>query len=204
MDNNRLTDIGVILLRAQPFHKGHVYVINQILRENDKALILIGSANKEGTERNPFSYELRKEIVIASLEDEKFDRNRILVEGLPDWSMEDAYQYAKEWGNYLYYNIVSRIQRKTFRIYYNDDSSIVNNWFTPELAQRIMVCSINRTSKSSLVSDISSTRVRNALMTEDETYLEKALSKSVFGRRKELREILVHVSENPSKDFMMQ
>ena len=44
---------GVMLTRAQPFHKGHMDVVNQILKENERCLIVIGSANKCNTERNP-------------------------------------------------------------------------------------------------------------------------------------------------------
>lgn len=47
--------VGVILSRCQPLHNGHIEMINKALLENDKALFIIGSADKSYTERNPFS-----------------------------------------------------------------------------------------------------------------------------------------------------
>ena len=41
--------LGVILSRCQPLHKGHVDMINKALKENDKVLFIIGSANKYST-----------------------------------------------------------------------------------------------------------------------------------------------------------
>jgi len=46
-------NIGVFLSRMQPLHIGHLGIIDKVLAENDKLLILIGSANKKGTVRNP-------------------------------------------------------------------------------------------------------------------------------------------------------
>lgn len=52
--------LGVMLTRAQPFHNGHMSLLEKILNENDKALILIGSSEKSGTERNPFPVVIRE------------------------------------------------------------------------------------------------------------------------------------------------
>ena len=51
--------LGVILSRCQPLHKGHIDMINKALKENDKVLFIIGSANKYSTIRNPFNINMR-------------------------------------------------------------------------------------------------------------------------------------------------
>ena len=40
-----MNKLGVLVTRGQPLHSGHIKVINQALCENDKVLIVIGSAD---------------------------------------------------------------------------------------------------------------------------------------------------------------
>lgn len=49
--------------RFQPLHNAHLKVIKNILKENDKIIIAIGSSREENTIENPFSAEERKEMV---------------------------------------------------------------------------------------------------------------------------------------------
>ena len=44
--------VGVIIARLQPIHNGHLELIRQALNENDKVLVLVGSADKLN-KRNP-------------------------------------------------------------------------------------------------------------------------------------------------------
>lgn len=195
---------GVIILRAQPFHVGHISVIRQMVDECDKVLIIIGSKNKSGTIRNPFDYRIRKRMVNEALCDARIDLGKVKIAGLPDWSMEDAYKLVHEWGNYLYYNVVSQIEQKEFAIYYNDDVATVKNWFVDELESRVEIRSVDRTRIESEVSDISSSKVRQALLKGDNKYLKRALTPSVYAMKKDLAEILKRVEENPQDDFIMK
>ncbi len=64
--------LHTIIMRAQPFHKGHSNMIKQVQNfkdANDSILILIGSSNKKGTQDNPFSYEERKAMIQGSFPD---------------------------------------------------------------------------------------------------------------------------------------
>ncbi len=53
--------------RFQPFHLGHLLAIEEILRKNDRVIIIIGSAKQHGTRENPFSVEERIEMIKNSL-----------------------------------------------------------------------------------------------------------------------------------------
>ena len=53
--------------------------------------------------------------------------------------IDNAGMVNKEWGLYLYYNIVAAVNQKEFSIYYNDDISIINAWFPQYLQQRINI-----------------------------------------------------------------
>jgi len=41
--------IGIVVGRFQPFHSGHLYIINKALKENNKVIVCIGSPKKNET-----------------------------------------------------------------------------------------------------------------------------------------------------------
>ena len=54
---NKKDKIGLYIGRFQPFHKGHLNVVEEALNHCDKLIIAIGSAQEFGTEKNPFSFD---------------------------------------------------------------------------------------------------------------------------------------------------
>ena len=59
---------GLILGRFQPFHFGHLKLIEEIVNENVLPLICIGSAQYSHTVDNPFTVKERKEMIRAVLQ----------------------------------------------------------------------------------------------------------------------------------------
>ncbi len=55
--------------RFQPFHNGHLLIIKEILKENERAIIAIGSAEKNFLPGNPLTASERFQIIEASLEE---------------------------------------------------------------------------------------------------------------------------------------
>jgi len=53
--------------RFQPFHKGHLSAIRQILRKVDKIVICVGSSKKAGVKGNPFTFEERFKMIEETL-----------------------------------------------------------------------------------------------------------------------------------------
>lgn len=189
---------GVIILRAQPFHMGHISVIREILKSHDMALIVVGSANKSGTKRNPLPIEERMCIVNDALKEQGIS-DRVSVMALSDWSMENAYAYVKEWGCFLYYNVVNAIRTKEFTLYYNDDISIVENWFNETLRPRV---TIMNTPRGSI--DVSGTQIRDALLSPDQNsdeYLRFALSPSTYAKKDHIRDVILNSND---EDFIMK
>ncbi len=58
---------GLLIGRFQPFHKGHVYVIKEILKEVDEIIICIGSAQASHSLENPFTAGERLMMISKSL-----------------------------------------------------------------------------------------------------------------------------------------
>ncbi|MGC8608585.1 MAG: nicotinamide-nucleotide adenylyltransferase [Thermoplasmata archaeon] len=61
---------GFIIGRFQPFHKGHLEVVREILKENDSLIIGIGSAQYSHTLVNPFTAGERHLMISRTLEKE--------------------------------------------------------------------------------------------------------------------------------------
>ena len=49
--------------RFQPFHNGHLYSLKKAFELAEKVIVGVGSSQENGTENNPFNYELRKKMI---------------------------------------------------------------------------------------------------------------------------------------------
>lgn len=52
---------ALAMMRTQPLHKGHCWIINEMLQEAETVIIGLGSCDKTGTRSNPLSPDLRSE-----------------------------------------------------------------------------------------------------------------------------------------------
>lgn len=77
--------------RFQPFHRGHLDVIHQILRRNKKIIIGIGSAQYSGNAKNPYSAELRERMIRQALREAKIPARRFTLVQIPDIHNDKAW-----------------------------------------------------------------------------------------------------------------
>jgi nicotinamide-nucleotide adenylyltransferase len=68
--------------RFQPFHKGHLLLLQHIEKQYEKLIIGIGSAQYHDTAENPFSEAERKQMIIESLDAVGIHPDRIV--SIPD------------------------------------------------------------------------------------------------------------------------
>jgi nicotinamide-nucleotide adenylyltransferase len=73
---------GLLIGRFQPFHKGHLSAVKQILEQNDKVIIGIGSSQYKHTKENPFTAEERKEMIQKTLDNNEIKDYEIVF--IPD------------------------------------------------------------------------------------------------------------------------
>lgn len=187
--------IGVFLSRMQPLHIGHIGIVKKALSENDKVIILIGSANKKETLRNPINVDIRREILEETLENDfsKKEREKITIKELPDWTEETDTPSNLEWGRYLYYNVVSIACKKTFTMYFSDEPEIIEDWFQDkEIRKRIDLRLFER---NEMFNAVSSTKIREAFIEGNKNYVEENVPKAVFERYEAIREILINVNK---------
>lgn len=124
MESNRPYDTGLIVGRFQTFHKGHQRLIDTGLMLCDRLLLLVGSAQECGTERNPLNIRTRIDMVRTV-----YPTDRIMVYALSD--MTDENDIRPEWGRYLLDNVDRYIYKAPELMVYGNDESR-SRWFDTE------------------------------------------------------------------------
>lgn len=118
-------DVGLICGRFQTFHIGHESLVETGLKLCDRILLLVGSAQEYGTERNPYNINTRTKMLKSIYGDSP----SIMIYGLAD--MTDENDIRPEWGRYLLDNVDRYIYKAPeLMIYGNDESR--SSWFAPE------------------------------------------------------------------------
>ena len=74
-----MTRRGLMLGRFQPFHKGHLALTKQILSECDELLIIIGSAQFNFIDKDPFSAGERVLMIHEALKEARVDLSRCYI-----------------------------------------------------------------------------------------------------------------------------
>jgi nicotinamide-nucleotide adenylyltransferase len=75
---------GAIVGRFQPFHKGHLEVIKNIVKEVDELVIIIGSSQYSHNLDNPFTAGERNMMIRKALQEENIELSKIWIIPVPD------------------------------------------------------------------------------------------------------------------------
>lgn len=130
-------DVGLICGRFQTYHIGHESLINMGMQLCDRILILIGSAQECGTERNPLNINTRTKM----LKEIYGDSPNIMIYGLAD--MTDENDIRPEWGKYLLGN-VDRYVYKVPELMITGNDEERNRWFADEDVVNMSQLIVNR------------------------------------------------------------
>ena len=118
-------DTGLIVGRFQTFHKGHQSLVETGLKLCDRVLILVGSSQESGTERNPFDIITRMNVISSIYS----DKERVQIHALPDLTNEN--DITADWGRYVLNNVDRYIYKAPeLMIYGNDEAR--SRWFDTE------------------------------------------------------------------------
>lgn len=174
-------DVGLICGRFQTFHKGHESLVETGLKLCDRVLILIGSAQEYGTERNPYNINTRTKMLKSIYGDD----NHIMIYGLADMTNEN--DIRPEWGKYLLNNVDRYIYKAPeLMIYGNDESR--SKWFDPEDIRDTSEFIVNRGRIP-----ISATMVREAMVLDERKKWMQMVNPKLHKMYDELRAELLSV-----------
>ena len=116
--------------------KGHQHLVDTGLMLCDRLLILVGSAQECGTERNPLNIETRIDMLKSI-----YTTDRVMIYALSDLSNEE--DIRPEWGRYVLENADRYIYKAPeLMIYGNDESR--SRWFDTEDIKHTSEFIVNR------------------------------------------------------------
>lgn len=137
--------IALAVMRLQPLHNGHKFMIDTMLNEADRVIVGIGSVNKND-EKNPYSFELRKKMI------ESIYGDNVLVVPLNDIGAPNK----RAWADYVLKRVKEELDLIP-TIYYagsHDDAS----WFAEVMDTRIVDRNIIK---------VSATQIRDGVLSEE-------------------------------------
>ena len=118
---NKPFDSGLLVGRFQTFHKGHESLVETGLSLCDRMIILVGSSQECGTERNPFNIATRMKVI-----NEIYQHHNVKIYALSDLTNEGDITTA--WGKYVLDNVDRYLYKAPeLMIYGNDESR--SKWF---------------------------------------------------------------------------
>ncbi|MBS3127682.1 nicotinamide-nucleotide adenylyltransferase [Candidatus Woesearchaeota archaeon] len=91
MRSFRKKSIALYIGKFQPFHKGHLQIVKNILKRYDLIKIAVGSSQKHHQKRNPFTREERKRMIVAALREAKISKQRYKIYFVPDIPDDNKY-----------------------------------------------------------------------------------------------------------------
>ena len=168
---------GLYIGRFQPIHIGHESIIRKMLEECDQIIIAIGSAQESGTERNPFTFEQRADLIMNVFYRECLN-GRISI--IP---LRDRYQPANDasWGDYVFQNVWD-ITHKVPDAIYEGEEEERNSWYDN---LNVDVVRVPRT-----IVLASATQLREALKEEPSVSEYMMVPAAIRYRLREMRRII--------------
>lgn len=174
-------DVGMICGRFQTFHIGHESLVDTAMKLCDRVLILIGSSQECGTERNPLNIDTRIKMLRAIYGND----GSFIIKGLAD--LTDENDIRPEWGRYLLDNADRYIYKKPeLMIYGNDESR--SRWFATEDIKDITEVIVNRGRIP-----ISATEVRRLMVNDNRREWQKWVNPKLHKLYDEIRSELMSV-----------
>ena len=159
--------------RFQPFHNGHVRIIEEIYMNVSDDLIINVVNSEKRTERNPFSFEIIEKMIKAV-----FPVDSIKVTRSSDCYIPDIYKSLKEEYDAVPFTICGEDRQAT----YINQILRANKYESKEFINTKLF-SFQRSEKS-----FSGTQVRQALKNNDRKTFDELMPYELWSFYKELRE----------------
>jgi len=180
---NKLYRTGLIIGRFQTVHRGHEFMIRRALELCDQVIIYIGSAQESGTKNNPFSFEIRFQMLYNIFKDE-FNTGKIVISPLDDIGAGNSVN----WGKYVL-DCVENDYRCQPDLYVTGCEKDRSSWFTNDIAPHMDELRLTRHNYEMSASDC-----RKALLEDDVSTWLALVPERLHPMYKQLREILLEVN----------
>lgn len=171
--------LGILVGRFQMLHAGHEMMIRTALLTCERVALFVGSSQESGTEKNPFSYELREKILRTMF------GNLIEIYPLPDIGVGNN----GTWGDYVLRNVENRCGfRPDLLVSGREERRL--DWFDSEEGKTVAELYIPKTI------EISASALRALLIADDFESWAGFVSPALHPLYPELRAIVMASKDN--------
>ena len=166
--------LGILVGRFQTIHLGHEKMVNTALHLCRQVGVFVGSSQESLTSKNPFSYELREEMLHAVFGD------AIRVYPLPDIGVGNN----PRWGDYVLQNVEARFSCLPDLLVSGKEARRLD-WFDSVAGLAISELYIPKSI------DISATEMRQFFLADDFESWKKHTNPRLWSKYPELRQIVL-------------
>ena len=166
--------LGIMVDRFQTIHAGHEKMVNTALHLCEQVGVFVGSSQESLTSKNPFSYEIREEMLRAVFGDS------IRVYPLPDIGVGNN----SRWGDYVLRNVLERFGAMPDLLVSGKESRRLD-WFDGVAGLTISELYIPKTI------DISATQMRQFFLQDDFENWKKHTNPRLWDKYPQLRKIVL-------------
>lgn len=177
---------GLYIGRFQPIHIGHESIIRKMLNECEQVIIAIGSAQESGTEKNPFTFEQRADLIINVFY-QHVVAGRMSVVPLRD---REHPSNDAAWGDYVFQNVWD-ITHRVPDVIYEGTETERNTWYD-NLDIEVVKVPRNKIR-------VSATELREAFADDSDQLSFRAyamLPAAITYRISEMREVIRNAKQN--------
>lgn len=175
--------LGILVGRFQTLHTGHEMIIEKAIELCDEVGIFIGSSQESGTNKNPFSYELRKEIL------ENVFGEQVKIYPLPDLGVGNV----AAWGDYVLKNVEERFGKYPDLLISGKESRRID-WFDNAADLAISELYVPKSI------DISASEMRELFIEDKEEEWRRYTNPANYGEYEKLRSIVLCSKDNLETD----
>lgn len=174
---------GLYIGRFQPIHIGHESIIRQMLDECDQVIIAIGSAQESGTERNPFTFEQRADLIINIF------YSYVIAGRMSIIPLRDRAKPSNDasWGDYVFQNVWD-ITHRVPDVVYEGEENERSTWYDN------LDVTIVKVPRGDI--PVSATEVREAIKNGPSISEHMLLPLAIRYRIREMREVILNAKQN--------
>lgn len=182
--------LGFVIGRFQHIHDSHRKMINTALQSCERVILMVGSSQESGTERNPFNLYTRMNL-IREVFKEEIEEEKLLLAHTDDMTHEGDHSTA--WGNFLLKKI--EMWKGHYGVHDDVDCFIYGNdeertaWFNPKDIEKISHIVLSRKADN-----LNATGVRKLLVEDNLLAWKDSVPNEIIPFYAELRAELLQVT----------
>lgn len=181
MNYNPVFDFAFVCGRYGHAHLGHYLLIEKGIQLSRKMYVAVGSAQEEGTLRNPFSVETRIKVIKQMFSE--IPEDQLIIGGINDMSNE--FNRSTSWGTYLKCHLMEKFGKFPDLILYGHEGGR-SNWFEESDMENTHELLVPRG-----MVPISGTEIRGYLLIDDKNSWQRYVPESIYNMYDELQSVLM-------------